>query len=143
DTFGRKVALFVSISIMSIGTGAIGLLPTYESIGVVAPLLLLLCRLLQGIGAGGEYGSAVTFISEHSTPSDRATNVSYIVASTFLGVLAALGLSSLATALLGEASFQNWGWRALFLLAVPLGLIGIYIRKFVSETPDFQKVSVS
>src|SRR5699024_5704918 len=77
------------------------------------------------------------------TPSDRATNVSYIVASTFLGVLAALGLSSLATALLGEASFQNWGWRALFLLAVPLGLIGIYIRKFVSETPDFQKVSVS
>lgn len=143
DTFGRKAALFVSISIMTVGTGAIGLLPTYGAIGIAAPILLLLCRLLQGLGAGGEYGSAVTFISEHSTMKDRATNVSYMVASTFLGVLAAVGLASLATAIMSEAVFEDWGWRILFLVAVPLGLVGIYIRKHVSETPDFVKMSAN
>ncbi|MEO8284088.1 MAG: MFS transporter [Pseudarthrobacter sp.] len=143
DTLGRRTALFVTITLMSVATGAIGLLPTYASIGIFAPALLLLCRLVQGLGAGGEYGSAVTFLAEHSAPKQRATNVGYLVASTFLGVLAAVGAASLGTALMGDALFNTWGWRILFLLAVPLGLAGIYIRRKVAETPEFVEMASS
>lgn len=141
DTFGRRAALFISISIMTVGTGLIGILPTYETIGIAAPIMLLACRLLQGIGAGGEYGSAVTFIAEHSSDKDRAVNVSYVVGSTFLGVLSAVGLAAATSTLLGDTAFETWGWRILFLLAVPLGLLGIYIRRRVSETAAFEDIA--
>ncbi|WP_427017766.1 MFS transporter [Pseudarthrobacter sp. P1] len=141
DTLGRRTALFVTVTLMSVATGAIGLLPTYASIGIFAPALLLLCRLVQGLGAGGEYGSAVTFLAEHSSPKQRATNVGYLVASTFLGVLVAVGAASLCTALMGDALFNAWGWRILFLLAVPLGLAGVYIRRQVAETPEFVEMA--
>lgn len=139
DVLGRRAALFATISVMSLATAAIGLLPTYSSIGIGAPVLLLVCRLFQGLGSGGEYGSAVTFIAEHSSTHDRARNVSYVVASTFIGVLVAVGAASLFSSVLGEAAFDSWGWRILFLTAVPLGVLGVYIRRRVPETQKFQE----
>lgn len=137
DTYGRRPALAITIGVMTIATAAVGVLPPYAAVGIAAPILLLSCRLLQGLGAGGEYGSAVSFLYEHSTPKKRARTVSYLVASTFLGVLAGVGLASVITGIFGDAAFAEWGWRVLFLIALPIGLIGLYIRRRVQETPEF------
>ncbi|MYW97362.1 MHS family MFS transporter [Amycolatopsis rubida] len=141
DTWGRRASLTITIVLMCTATALIGVLPTYAAMGVGAPALLLACRLLQGLGAGGEYGSAASFLYEHSSPRTRARNISYLVASTFLGVLAAVGVASLTSAVLGNAAFDAWGWRILFLLALPLGAIGIYVRLRVQETPQFRQLA--
>lgn len=137
DTYGRRPALALTIGVMTVATAAIGILPPYAAIGIAAPILLLSCRLLQGLGAGGEYGSAISFLYEHSAPERRARTISYLVSSTFLGVLAGVGLASVLSAIIGDEAFAEWGWRVLFLIALPIGLIGMYIRKHVQETPEF------
>ncbi|MBG0741540.1 MFS transporter [Paeniglutamicibacter antarcticus] len=137
DTYGRRPALALTIAVMTVATAAVGVLPSYAAIGVAAPILLLSCRLLQGLGAGGEYGSAISFLYEHSAPERRARTISYLVSSTFLGVLAGVGFASLLSAIIGNTAFAEWGWRVLFIIALPIGLIGMYIRKHVQETPEF------
>jgi MFS transporter, MHS family, proline/betaine transporter len=137
DTLGRRRALSFTIILMCAGTALIGVLPGYAAIGEGAPILLTLCRLLQGLGTGGEYSSAISFVYEHSAPRDRAVRVSYLVTTTFVGISAAILAAGLLTTVLGEQAFEAWGWRLLFLVAAPLGLAGIYLRRKVAETPTF------
>ncbi|WP_020500852.1 MFS transporter [Sciscionella marina] len=143
DIWGRRASLSITIVVMCLATMLIGILPTYSAIGIAAPVLLLACRLLQGLGAGGEYGSAISFLYEHSSARTRARNISYLVASTFVGVLVAVGVASLVSAVLGSADFDSWGWRILFLLALPLGALGVYVRMRIGETPQFQQLAAA
>lgn len=137
DTFGRRRALSFTILLMCAGTGAIGFLPTYGAIGVAAPVLLALCRLVQGVGTGGEYSSAISFVYEHSEPRRRPILISYLVTTTFLGITSSVLIASLLSTVLGDVAFNAWGWRVLFWISVPLGLTGIYLRSRVDETPEF------
>jgi MHS family proline/betaine transporter-like MFS transporter len=140
DTLGRKAVMSFCIVAMSLTTFGIGVLPSYAAIGIAAPLLLLLLRLLQGAAAGGEWSSAVSFVFEHSPATQRARWISYLAASTYPGLLGGVGLGSILALTLGQDDFQQWGWRILFLVALPLGGIGLYIRRRVDESPAFKAV---
>ncbi|WP_327668048.1 MULTISPECIES: MFS transporter [unclassified Streptomyces] len=140
DRRGRKFVLSFTILLMSGGTFAIGVLPGYAVIGVAAPALLLACRLVQGFGAGGEYSGAVSFVVEHGPPRKRAYYGSWVAVSVFVGLLASSGFATLLTSTLSEASLNSWGWRIPFLIAAPMGLIGLYIRSKMEDTPEFKKV---
>lgn len=143
DKWGRRTSLMITILGMCTATAVIGLIPSYANIGYAAPIILLLCRLAQGVCVGGEYAGAATFLYEHSREGHRAKNLSYLMAATFLGVLSASGLGSLVSATLGDAAFNAWGWRALFLVAIPLGAVGVYLRLRVDETPEFKRVAAA
>lgn len=139
DRIGRKRMLVVSLMVMGLSTVAIGLLPTYEQIGVFAPTLLVLARLAQGFAVGGEWGGAVLMAVEHAPPGRRAFYGSWPQA----GVPAGLVLSAGAFLLVGqlpEEQFQAWGWRLPFLASIVLVAVGLYIRLQVMESPDFRKV---
>jgi MHS family proline/betaine transporter-like MFS transporter len=140
DKFGRKRALSLTILVTCGGTAAMGLLPTYESVGLLAPALLLVCRLAQSMGAGGEYASAIGFVYEHSPAHNRAMNVSRLIATTFVGIMAGSVLARLATAIMGQDAFESYGWRILFLLGLPLAAIGFYLRARADETPEFEQL---
>jgi len=140
DKFGRKRALSLTILLTCGGTAAMGLLPTYESVGLLAPALLLVCRLAQSMGAGGEYASAIGFVYEHSPRHDRAKNVSRLIATTFVGIMAGSVLARGASAILGQEAFESYGWRILFLLGLPLAAIGFYLRARADETPEFEQL---
>jgi MFS transporter, MHS family, proline/betaine transporter len=141
DTLGRRRALSFTIILMCTGTVLIGVIPTYSAIGIAAPLLLAGCRLIQGLGTGGEYSSAIGFVYEHSDPSVRPVRISYLVTMTFLGITSSVLAASVCTALVGEAAFESWGWRILFLLSAPLGIAGVYLRRRVAETPEFARIN--
>lgn len=134
DRLGRKRALTISIFAMAIPTGIIGLLPTYSMIGLWAPVLLVACRLIQGICAGGEYNGAAIFAIEHATNRYKSLAGSMMSVSGGGGALLATFTGYLFT----QAAMPSWGWRIPFLLGVILGLIGLYIRRRTGETPDFQ-----
>lgn len=134
DRLGRKKALTVSIFAMAIPTGIIGLLPTYEMIGIWAPITLVTCRLIQGICAGGEYNGAAIFAIEHTTQKRKALAGSMMSVSGGGGALLATFTGYIFT----QAAMPAWGWRVPFLLGVALGLIGLYIRRKTNETPDFE-----
>ncbi|EFM60189.1 Major facilitator superfamily protein [Brucella sp. BO2] len=140
DTVGRKKVMAWCIIAMSAATVGIGILPTYAAIGVAAPILLLLLRLIQGAAAGGEWSSAVSFVFEHSPSRQRARWISYLAASTYPGLLGGAGLAAVLALTMGSQAFEEWGWRILFLLAAPLGLIGVYVRRRVDESPAFEAV---
>jgi MFS transporter, MHS family, proline/betaine transporter len=140
DTFGRRRALSFTIILMCSGTALIGFLPSYAEIGIFAPLLLTACRLVQGLGTGGEYSSAISFVYEHSDPRTRPIRISYLVTTTFLGITSSVLVASLCSGILGEEAFDAWGWRILFWFAAPLGLFGLYLRSKVAETPEFEEV---
>jgi MFS transporter, MHS family, proline/betaine transporter len=140
DTLGRKAVMSFCIVGMSLATFGIGLLPSYAAIGIAAPLLLLLLRLLQGAAAGGEWSSAVSFVFEHSPSSQRARWISYLAASTYPGLLGGVAFGSILALTLGQDAFEAWGWRILFLVALPLGAVGLYIRRRVDESPAFLAV---
>ena len=136
DRIGRKGMLILTIFTMGVATFAIGLLPTYNSIGIYAPLLLLALRVLQGIGLGGEWGGAVLMAIEHA-PKDRR---GYYGSWPQVGAPAGLCLSAGVVALLSllpEASFLSWGWRIAFLLSAVLVVVGVYVRLAIGETPEF------
>ncbi|MCO5974251.1 MFS transporter [Actinoallomurus soli] len=139
DVKGRKYVLTLTIMLMSVGTVAIGLLPSYAAIGVAAPALLAVCRVVQGVGASGEYTAAADFLLEHG---DRRRNYlsGLCVGSTSLGPLLASVVAYVMILAVPEHAFDSWGWRVLFLLAAPLSLVTIYIRRHVTETPEFQRV---
>lgn len=140
DRVGRQRTLATIIVMMSASTFVIGLLPTHHQIGVLAPALLVLVRCIQGFSAGGEVAGAASFTVEHAPAGKRATYASVLPMSSSLAFVAAAGLTALLTASLSASDFSSWGWRLPFLIAGPLGLIGLYIRRSVEDTPAFRKV---
>lgn len=140
DKLGRKRILALTIIIMSLSTFSIGLIPSYATIGLAAPLLLFLARLIQGFSAAGEYAGAGSFIAEYAPDRRRGLLVSMVPASTAAGLVLGATIATLLQYNLGEAALQGWGWRVPFLLAGPLGAIGLYIRLKLEDTPLFQEL---
>ncbi|MGW1141432.1 glycine betaine/L-proline transporter ProP [Streptomyces zhihengii] len=140
DRIGRKKVLALTMILMAVGTFAIGLIPSYSVIGFWAPVLLILFRLVQGFSTGGEYGGASTFIAEYAPDKRRGFFGSFLEFGTLAGYVGAAGLVTALTALLGDAAMEDWGWRVPFLVAGPLGLVGLYLRLRLDETPAFQKL---
>jgi metabolite-proton symporter len=139
DRVGRKKMLVVALMMMGVATFAIGLLPTYATIGVAAPILLLVCRLLQGFAVGGEWGGAVLMAAEHGDEKNRGFWSSWPQAGVPLGNLMATGVLFLLAAVQSDADFEAWGWRIPFLLSAVLVLIGLYVRLQLEESPVYQE----
>ncbi len=137
DVVGRKYAFMVTLLIMGLATTAIGLLPSYETIGMLAPILLLLLRLLQGLALGGEYGGAAIYVAEHSPDGKRGYYTSYIQTTATLGLFVSLGVILTTRLGLGEEEFKTWGWRVPFLLSVVLVFASYLIRRKMQESPVF------
>lgn len=137
DLYGRKKTLTLSLLLMMFPTFLIGLLPTYETIGVAAPIILGICRLIQGLCSGGEYNGAAIFVLEHTRPGETGFSGAFLTTSCVMGALAATGLGSIAV-----ASFMpEWGWRIPFLLGLGAGIAGLYLRHHVDETPEFREAA--
>jgi MFS transporter, MHS family, shikimate and dehydroshikimate transport protein len=139
DRYGRKNTLMATMLLMGVATFAIGLLPTYETIGIWAPIALVILRILQGIAFGGEWGGASLMILEHAPVNRRAFYGSFIQMGYPLGVLAATGMFAIMTRL-PEKDFLDWGWRIPFLVSIVLVAIGGFVRSRLSETPVFEKI---
>ncbi len=139
DKLGRKTLLVISLLMMGIATFLIGLLPGAATIGVAAPILLIVLRLVQGFAIGGEWGGAILIVSEHGDPARRGYWASWPQAGVPFGQLLANGLLFLLAAVQDEATFLAWGWRIPFLLSAVLVLIGLYIRLSVEESPIFKE----
>ncbi|MBB6628683.1 MHS family MFS transporter [Nocardioides sp. KIGAM211] len=137
DKVGRKKMLVASLLMMGIGTFAIGLLPTYATIGVAAPVLLVFCRLLQGFAVGGEWGGAVLMVSEHGSDGWRGFWASWPQAGVALGNLLATGVLWVLAAVQSDAAFLDWGWRIPFLLSAVLVAVGMWVRLSIEESPVF------
>ncbi|MBJ5866563.1 MHS family MFS transporter [Salmonella enterica subsp. enterica serovar Derby] len=142
DRIGRKKTLVLTLSLMGGATVMIGLLPTYEMIGLWAPALLILMRIIQGMGIGGEWGGALLLAYEYAPEKRKGFFGSIPQAGVTIGMLMATFIVSLMT-LFSEADFLSWGWRIPFLLSSVLVLLGLWIRKDIDETPDFQRVKAS
>ncbi|MCM2419575.1 glycine betaine/L-proline transporter ProP [Streptomyces sp. RKAG293] len=140
DKVGRKKVLALTMIMMAVGTFAIGLIPSYAAIGFWSPVLLILFRLVQGFSTGGEYGGASTFIAEYAPDKRRGYFGSFLEFGTLAGYIGAAGLVTILTTVLDDGSMQSWGWRIPFLVAGPIGLIGLYLRLKLDETPAFQKL---
>ncbi|GCE36996.1 L-Proline/Glycine betaine transporter ProP [Rhodococcus wratislaviensis] len=140
DKIGRRTALSLSILIMSASTFCIGLIPGFDQIGYLAPVLLLLVRMVQGFSAAGEYAGASAFLAEYAPDRKRGLFTSVVPASTAAGLLFGSLIAALLTAVLSTEQLNGWGWRLPFLLAAPMGLIGRYIRLKLEDTPKFQEM---
>ncbi len=136
DRHGRKRALTLSIALMTIGTGLMTLLPSYASIGVLAPILVIGARLLQGFSVGGEFGSSTAFLVEHR-PDRAGYFASWQWSSQGLAAVIATGLGVLLTTTMAAADLQSWGWRIPFAVGLLIGPVGYYIRSNMAETPEF------
>ncbi len=141
DTRGRKPALVLTILLMAAGTVIIGVLPTYASVGIAAPVLLLLARLLQGFSTGGEWGGATAFMAEWSEEGRRGFYTSLQQMSVAGGGLLGSGFAALLTSLLGPEGMNDWGWRIPFLVGGLFGPIGLWLRREVDETPPYREVA--
>ncbi|MGW1770239.1 glycine betaine/L-proline transporter ProP [Streptomyces sp. NPDC002104] len=139
DRIGRQKVLAATMIMMAASTFAVGFLPTYASVGFLAPLLLLLCRLVQGFSTGGEYAGATTYIAEYAPDRRRGFLGSWLDFGTFVGYALGSGLVTILTLTLGTDGLEHWGWRIPFFVAGPLGLIGLYMRLKLEETPAFKK----
>jgi metabolite-proton symporter len=139
DRVGRKKMLVTSLMMMGVATFAIGLLPTYATIGLGAPILLLVCRLVQGFAVGGEWGGAVLMAAEHGSDDRRGFWSSWPQAGVALGNLIATGVLFVLAAFQSEADFEAWGWRIPFLLSAVLVLIGLWVRLSIEESPVFKE----
>jgi MFS family permease len=140
DRFGRKKAFIQTILLMGASTMAIGLLPGMQTIGVAAPILLVLIRVIQGFAMGGEYGGAAVYVAEHAHPAKRGLLTGWIQSTAAVGLLLALAIVLATRTLLGEAAFQAWGWRVPFLMSSVLLGLSLWIRLKLSESPAFQKM---
>ncbi|MFJ4538073.1 glycine betaine/L-proline transporter ProP [Streptomyces tibetensis] len=137
DRVGRQKVLALTMIMMAAGTFAIGLIPSYATIGVGAPILLLVARLVQGFSTGGEYAGASTFIAEYAPDKRRGFLGSWLEFGTLAGYIGGAGLVTIMTALLSADDLTSWGWRIPFLIAGPMGIIGLYLRLRLEETPAF------
>lgn len=148
DTKGRKGAFLITITMMGLATVAIGLLPDYDwfeanlgaGAGIIAPILLITCRILQGFALGGEYGGAVIYVAEHAPAEKRGFHTSWIQTSAALGLLAALGVTLATRLILGEEAFREWGWRIPFLVSFGLLVVSLWIRLSLEESPAFRQM---
>jgi len=143
DTLGRKRMLVLTLMIMGIATTAIGLIPTYDQIGIWAPILLLVCRIAQGIGLGGEWGGAVLMTFESAPANRRGFFASLPQTGMSLGLVLASGVIALLSLLLSDKDFLAWGWRIGFLLSAVMVLIGSYMRSNVEESPEFEATQLT
>ncbi len=140
DLVGRKYTFLVTILIMGLSTFIVGLLPNAATIGIAAPIILIILRLLQGLALGGEYGGAATYVAEHSPPGKRGYYTSFIQTTATLGLFLSLLVILFTRTVLGEADFAAWGWRIPFLLSVVLLGVSVIIRLKLNESPVFQKM---
>ena len=140
DLVGRKYAFLVTLLIMGGATFVIGLLPTYEQIGIFAPLILVLLRLLQGLALGGEYGGAAIYVAEHVPDNKRGFYTSFIQTTATLGLFVSLGVILIVRSTMSEADFKAWGWRIPFILSILLVLMSLYIRLRLKESPLFTQL---
>lgn len=143
DKLGRKKILALTVLLMSGSTAAIGFIPSYDSIGVWAPILLVLARVIQGLSAGGEYTGATIYTVEHSPQNKRNSYSWTMVATTFVAFALAAGLSAVLVNVLGEENMISWGWRIVFLIAIPMGGVAFYIRGHLEESPEFEMMRQS
>ncbi|WP_119965187.1 MFS transporter [Simplicispira lacusdiani] len=140
DMIGRKYTFLVTILIMGISTFIVGVLPSYASIGVAAPVILICLRMLQGLALGGEYGGAATYVAEHAPHGKRGAYTSWIQTTATLGLFLSLLVILGTRTVMGEAAFGDWGWRIPFLVSILLLGISVWIRLSLSESPAFQKM---
>ena len=140
DKLGRKSMLVLTLMIMGVATFLIGVIPTYDQIGVFAPIALLLLRIAQGIGLGGEWGGAVLMAYEYAPPEKRGFYASLPQIGLAIGLCLASGIVALLSSLLTDAQFLAWGWRVAFLLSGVMVFVGMYIRLAVKETPEFAAI---
>ncbi len=143
DLVGRKYAFLLTLLIMGGATTVIGLLPTYDHIGIFAPIILVSLRVLQGLALGGEYGGAATYVAEHSPDHKRGYYTSYIQTTATLGLFLSLGVILVTRLWLGDAEFKAWGWRVPFLLSVFLVAMSYYIRMKLKESPLFASLKAA
>ena len=137
DRIGRKPTLIAVVLLMTVATAIIGLLPTYAQIGVAAPLLLTLMRMFQGLFAGGEFGGAVSLMTEFAPKGKRGIYGAWQSFTVSLGLLTGVGLVAILVQTLPDAQMKEWGWRIPFLLALPMGLVALWLRLKLDETPSF------
>ena len=140
DMVGRKNTFLVTMGLMGLSTFVVGALPNYASIGVTAPILLLVMRLIQGLALGGEYGGAATYVAEHAPNNKRGLYTSFIQTTATLGLFAALLVVIGTRYLVGEEAFKDWGWRVPFLVSIILLAVSMWIRLQLNESPVFQKM---
>jgi MFS transporter, MHS family, proline/betaine transporter len=139
DTKGRKVALIITIYLMAFSTVGIGLLPSYDTIGVLAPIMLVVCRLAQGLAAGGEFGGATAFIVEWAPEKRRGFYGSFVMASLSAGMLLGSGVAAISASMMSEETLLSWGWRVPFVLGVMVLAVGVFMRRKIHETPAYEK----
>ena len=140
DKVGRKYTFLITLSGMGLGTGAIGLIPTYQSIGIAAAFILFALRMIQGLCLGGEYGGAITYVAEHVSDERRGYYTGWLQTSPTLGIVVSLAVVASTRGYFGLDEFQAWAWRVPFLVSFLLVAIAIYIRLQLSETPIFQEI---
>ncbi|HEX6864967.1 MAG TPA: MFS transporter, partial [Thermoanaerobaculia bacterium] len=140
DLVGRKHTFLLTIVVMGASTFGVGLLPTYEAIGMAAPTILVTLRLLQGLALGGEYGGAATYVAEHASDRERGSATSWIQTTATLGFFLSLLVIGTCRGLMDPEAFTNWGWRLPFLVSLVLLIFSIYIRLKLEESPVFKQM---
>jgi MFS family permease len=140
DMVGRKNTFLVTMGLMGLSTFVVGLLPSYAKIGVAAPIMLVVMRLVQGLALGGEYGGAATYVAEHAPNNKRGLYTSFIQTTATLGLFAALLVVIGTRTYIGEDAFKEWGWRVPFLVSIVLLAVSMWIRMQLAESPVFQKM---
>ncbi|GAA3793990.1 MFS transporter [Amycolatopsis tucumanensis] len=140
DRRGRKVSLAIAVLIMGVTTVLIGVMPTYPQAGIVAPVLLCVARLLQGLSVGGEFGTSASFLVEHAPPHRRGLYGSFAFFSSTLGSVLGAVVVLIMTVSLSPGDLDSWGWRIPFLLGFPLLVIGLYLRYRIAESPEFEEL---
>ena len=140
DMIGRKYTFLVTILLMGVSTFIVGILPNYATIGVAAPVILIVLRLLQGLALGGEYGGAATYVAEHAPHGKRGAYTSWIQTTATLGLMLSLMVILGTRTAIGEAAFADWGWRVPFIVSILLLAVSVYIRLSMNESPAFAKM---
>src|SRR4051812_4972974 len=140
DLVGRKYTFLITITIMGLSTFIVGLLPSYASAGIIAPIILIALRLLQGLALGGEYGGAATYVAEHAPHNRRGLHTAWIQTTATLGLFLSLLVILGVRTYVGEKEFADWGWRIPFLVSFLLLIVSVWIRLKLNESPAFLKI---
>jgi MFS family permease len=140
DMIGRKYTFLITIMIMGMATTVVGFLPTYATIGIAAPVILIVLRLLQGLALGGEYGGAATYVCEHAQPGRRGFSCSWIQMTATVGLFLSLLVIVATRIIIGQQAFEAWGWRVPFIISLFLLIVSVYIRMKLNESPVFKRM---